>query len=339
MSQVDHKGICPLSRECLNILIAKYCPLFYLSKGDIYKPCSFEYFIENSTLKWSSKCGKIHKVLLEKGVLTEESLVGACICRQDHYDGEYWLDLEASARQGELEFDSVPVYATVKAILRADESKYEALEITYITLFAYNGPYSILGLLDVGAHDGDIEHITVRVDMETEGLIGVWYNAHRNRDGTWVAGPDVERDDECGRLVSYVAKHGHGHYPKAGRYFRHFFLGNDICSRGASWKPKQVVLLPGNNGPDYSGPDEEFRLPICRSRGSLLEDICFLDIDSIVPPTVEDKLPCKWVMFKGRFGTAPAPCQQSWYYQAEPPVSRHPFLRLFLHFWPEKYQV
>jgi len=329
-----------ISRERLNQLIARYCPLFYLSKGDIYRPCSFEYFIGNSTLKWSSKCGKIHKVLLGQGTLTEESLVEACSSKQDldrdYCDGEFWLDLEASARRGEAEFDSVPVYATAKAILTADESNYEALEITYITLFAHNGPYSIFGILNVGAHDGDIEHITVRVDIETEGLVGVWYNAHRNRDGTWVAGPDAERD-ECGRLVSYIAKHGHGHYPREGRYFRHFFLGNDVCSRGASWKPQQVVVLPGNDG--YSGPDEELRLPICRSRGSMLQDICFRDIDSTVLPIVEDRLPCKWSIFKGRFGTAPAPCQQSWYSQAEPPVSRHPFLRLFLHFWPEKYQV
>lgn len=335
------------SRDQLNRLIAKFCPLFYLNEDDIYRPCSFEFFIENSALKWSSKCGQVHKVLLEKGSLTEESLFRACNSRQGqgeyHGDGEYWLDLDASARHGELEVNSVPVYATAKAVLRADETAYEALEITYITLFAHNGPYSILGMLDVGAHDGDIEHLTVRVDIETEGLIGVWYNAHRSRDGTWVAGPDVERDGEHGRLVSYIAKHGHGHYPRAGRYYRHFFLGNDICSRGITWKPEQVVVLSGDSGPDYPGyyssPEEESRLIKCRSRGSLLTNSCFRSTASSALPSIEDRLPCKWAMFKGRYGTAPAPCQQTWYHTAEPPVSRHPFLRLFLHFWPEKYQL
>lgn len=60
-------------------------------------------------------------------------------------------------------------------------------------LYAYNGPYRVGGapFLTTGAHDGDIEHLTVRCHPTTGALVGVWFNAHRSRDGCWVAGPQV----------------------------------------------------------------------------------------------------------------------------------------------------
>lgn len=48
-----------------------------------------------------------------------------------------------------------------------------------------------------------------------------------------------------GSIAAYVAKHGHGVYPSAGRVYRHFCLGNDLCcSGGPVWRPRRVVLLP-----------------------------------------------------------------------------------------------
>lgn len=42
---------------------------------------------------------------------------------------------------------------------------------------------------------------------------GVYCNAHRSQDGCWVDSSQVERTVE-GRLKIYVARHGHGTYPK-----------------------------------------------------------------------------------------------------------------------------
>ena len=58
-------------------------------------------------------------------------------------------------------------------------------------------------------------------------LQGVWYNAHRPRDGTWVPAEKVEL--EAGRPVAYVAKHGHGTYPKV--------IGcSPCCSESCRWQ-------------------------------------------------------------------------------------------------------
>lgn len=48
----------------------------------------------------------------------------------------------------------------------------EAIEIQYLTFYAHNGWYDIgyLGLLKVGAHDGDWEHLTIRISPDTGAL-------------------------------------------------------------------------------------------------------------------------------------------------------------------------
>ena len=63
----------------------------------------------------------------------------------------------------------VPVYAHVKEV-RLLHGELEALEITYITLYAHNGWYALLGYgPHVGAHDGDWEHLTVRLQAPSFG--------------------------------------------------------------------------------------------------------------------------------------------------------------------------
>ena len=76
--------------------------------------------------------------------------------------------------------DRVPLYAHIKEILCAasdpglysealdpsssEGGQVEALEINYLTFYAYNGPYNVGGfrLVQTGDHDGDWEHVTAR---------------------------------------------------------------------------------------------------------------------------------------------------------------------------------
>lgn len=80
------------------------------------------------------------------------------------------LRLDPAARPGPPvgELDSVPVYASVKAVhtWQGEEGSrgegVEALEINYLTFYPYNGPYRVARVAQTGAHDGDWEHLTVR---------------------------------------------------------------------------------------------------------------------------------------------------------------------------------
>lgn len=64
----------------------------------------------------------------------------------------------------QCELDEVPLYVVVKEVLNK-EAHVEAVEINYLTFYAFNGPYTI-GFppfaFEAGAHDGDWEHFTVR---------------------------------------------------------------------------------------------------------------------------------------------------------------------------------
>ena len=55
------------------------------------------------------------------------------------------------------------MYAHPKWIVGGDGS-VEALEVQYLTLYAFNGAYNVGGLpfIQTGAHDGDWEHCTAR---------------------------------------------------------------------------------------------------------------------------------------------------------------------------------
>lgn len=61
----------------------------------------------------------------------------------------------------------------------------------------------------------DWEHTTVRLHASDLSLVGIWYNAHRNLEGEWAAAKDVPRTQD-GRIISYIALHGHGNYPRVG---------------------------------------------------------------------------------------------------------------------------
>jgi hypothetical protein len=350
-----------ISHADLLTLVQRYCPVFYLCQDDVFHPCSFEFFISKCRLVDSRNS----KVLAEYGSL-EPDRFGLDV----ETTGEH-LVLELAvpeARLGQADMDNVPVYAHVKNIARrglgVEDSEIlgEALEITYITMFAHNGPYNIGFGIEVGAHDGDIEHVTVRVDCEDFSLIGVWYNSHRNHDGSWVKADQIETEmvNTDNRLVSYIARHGHGHYPTATITYRHFFLGNDITQKAVRWDPKRVVLLPTYrqhkderkvvlpSTPSRYAVTDTLSISICIcedlylwSRGCLLQGT--LPRDDFIPrlstPAVTHDDPCNWLRFKGLFGTARAPAEQSWFSKAEPPISRRPLLRLFFHFWPETYAI
>ena len=313
--------------------VRRFCPVFYLCDDDAFgHPCSFDFFIQQSKLI----CSECSRVLVDVGDLTPEYLRDA-LCEECGHGEKLSLQLahpEAKFGERACKIDDIPVYAHVKGILDEGGESFEALEITYITLFAHNGPYTVCPfILDVGAHDGDIEHITVRVDPTGSKLMGIWYNAHRNHDGSWVSGSEVETTRE-GRVLSFVAKHGHGHYARDSVFFRHFFLGNDVTKREIRWSPKNVVMLPTFDVDDDGGVVLHHRPP---SKGSslpadgTLHDGCM----EVACPNLIKTDPCHWMQFRGFYGTAPAPQSQTWFHEAEPPLSRHPLLRLFFHFWPE----
>ncbi|KAK9841890.1 hypothetical protein WJX84_003102 [Apatococcus fuscideae] len=278
-------------------------------------PCSTEWFMERSCLEAAVPLPKDQvewEVLIERGQVTIPQLLE----KQEQNPGRALrLTLDPAARCGppQDELHKVPVYANVKEVCRPD-GPVEAIEINYLTFYAHNGTYDVgyMGLFKVGSHDGDWEHCTVRLDGQTGALQGVWYNAHRARDGCWLPAGVADREASTGRPRMYVALHGHGTYPRPASFMRAFFMANDRCSNaGAVWRPETCVILPA--APSAPGSPAPFR--------QVLDG------------------PAEWVWFRGEWGTTLAPISQGWFHTAETPVSRSALLRVLVQAWPETQRI
>ncbi len=297
----------------IEVLLARHAPCFFLpcERVDPYAfPTSFDQLLSIGKVTCAGS-GR----LLRDGASSHED-VGSLL--GDPAVDLIRIELSAPARLGDrtVHIDDVPIYASVKAI----GGDHDAWELTYVTLFPYNGPY----FGGIGAHDGDIEHITVR--LNGAGLAtGVWYNSHRSVDGMWVAAPDIEIDRESGRIASYVAASGHGHYPTSGRWWRHFGLGNDICRRDVRWCPKTVVWIDSHAVHSVPCPGLVGELAGRRA----------VRIDPIAPAHVDASGTRRYLVDK-RFrywGQAAGLAHQSWFRDTgESPRSRSWWMRLFTVF-------
>jgi hypothetical protein len=128
-------------------------------------------------------------------------------------------------------------------------------------------------LVQVGEHEGDWEHVTVRCTKEGQ-LLAVYYGSHRHGDGTWVRAEVVPFETRTGRIVAFVARNGHGTYPAAATYGRIFGLANDVTSAdGPVWAPRRCIAVFRPSGEasspsqQHSAPAAQQALPVFSARG------------------------------------------------------------------------
>ena len=161
-------------------------------------------------------------------------------------------------------------------------------EIQYWFLYAYNGPGTAylkrLGLLgryeaigdyelgQMGIHEGDWEHITVRIDNRTGATVarnGVYMAAHGS--GGWFDAKDAS----CAvkgetRLRVYASKNGHATYPTPERHYNNtvkagvveFRLLNDCESPGRSVDYRDRCEIMGLHGDPALAQAMAFQQPV-----------------------------------------------------------------------------
>ena len=180
----------------LTSLVAAFAPVLRLHPEDIYKPCSAEWFAARSSL-WDDngdggrgKClARLGECSLRLAVEKQRELCGGV----EGAGRRIRLALDPLARGGQ-EFDAlddeVPLY--VRAHLAVPPPPRGAgtscssswaslrprLEISYLALYAYNGPYFPFSETfgpGLGAHDGDLERMTVRLDAETGEVLSFFF--------------------------------------------------------------------------------------------------------------------------------------------------------------------
>jgi hypothetical protein len=224
--------------------ITMFTPKFVFDKDEKYWPCNVETYIKYCSLWRKSSDGKGDTLCIAEGKVTVDDLAKT---GDDKDSGnKYYLNINEKFWGGEREnLDNVPVFTHVR-----DQFGY--IEVIYFIFFAYNGNLDVAGCFKAGAHQADIEHVTMRIDRTTKKLLGVYYSAHATVDGAWVTGKDIKFDDGkdgkdgVSHPLVYVAKNSHAMYSAPGTWARFCCFANDSITvdtehTPTSWIPQVFV--------------------------------------------------------------------------------------------------
>ncbi|KAK9857191.1 hypothetical protein WJX84_004091 [Apatococcus fuscideae] len=327
----------PHTVEDMEKVIAANLPIFYFHPDERFYPCTVEWFLERCNLSIVRKGfgRKVQEVLQSYGGLTPERLRDA----QKLWNSrgrrakrrtflQLFLDPDARAGQPVDMLSQMPIYVHVKEVVDP-QGRRAALEVNYMKFLAYNGFYKLFGIFyagEIGAHDADWEHVTLRLSPDAQKVLGIYYSAHRHRDGVWRSADEMLRGDD-GRPKAFIATNGHGSYPEPGTVPRVFFIFPDETSdQGHVWKSTKCHLITPSG-----------RLPQVMDRGNELNgstyDACGAEGP---PPDVEVvRDPAVWLGYEGRWGSSVvAPQLQEWFERAENPVSRTWLQQVFFPLLP-----
>ena len=243
---VGQKGAIP-SPPNTETLVRQLAPEVRLHSKDSYRPTSTEWYMQRVHMRLHRKLRSDDQVL-NKGQVTPATI--ASQNRRGQSSGgtsrsDFFLQIpndrdEDTTRKGDL--NAAVCYAhTIEGRGYTD--------IQYWFFYAYNGDpvigkSPIKGMKVVG-HEGDFEHITVRVVNGKAAHI--YYAAHEG--GTWHPASRVMNAE--GRPVVYSAHHSHGSFPTAGwSSFDH------TDSSGPVWRTWERVEWVDKTNPtwlNYSG--------------------------------------------------------------------------------------
>lgn len=121
---------------------------------------------------------------------------------------------------------------TAKTYVHARTHGDDELDIQYWFFYPYNGP--LIGGPAGGAHEGDWEHITVRLDASWRRIQKVFFAAH-DAEGRWHAPENIAFSHETHPVV-YSARYGHASYPSAGLQSRGMLPADRTADGGAIWQ-------------------------------------------------------------------------------------------------------
>lgn len=204
----------------------RFAPIVFLSASEKYLPCSVDHYLTNSAL------------MNRSGVVIPRGDVKATDLPTQPEASDWSLDCAQEAWRGAdaNTLADIPFYARVIE----GEQTYE---IAYIFFYAYNGAFNVFNIskLEAGAHQADLEHVSVFVSKSTMEVEKVYYSAHGANEGEWVMRPDLVMED--GRVVVYSARGSHATYPSSGTIWRCVGAINDHTDKGLAWNPKKTILV------------------------------------------------------------------------------------------------
>jgi len=220
----------PLTEEQIEAVIARHAPIVRFHPGERYLMSSVEYFLEHATLHGEDGQEIPHPSMADLPI-------------GDAGPDAYWFTVEEAGLPGDMA--SAKAYVHVHA-----DDDHAFTDLQFWLFYPYNGPGTAhindlafdtivrsgnVDLAPMGEHYGDWECCILRVDNESQTLLGVYLTQHAG--GAWLTPDQFEHQDE--QIIIYSSKNGHALYPSvSSNYTEHhkysafvagieFFLRND----------------------------------------------------------------------------------------------------------------
>lgn len=307
----------PLTREELDMVIKKYAPLIHYYKGEFgeekYLPCSVEWLLSRCGL-WDVNNGRWQ---IAPGALWDDETrdIARSVPVANSPDDERFCvrippENADVIRAGNIK--EARIYANAKFLPSKD-----CTDVQYHFCFGYNGPGTFMlrtelhdndeiDLAPMGEHEGDWEHITVRVDNCSKAIRKIYFSQHDS--GEWVKAEATNEAEPFERTASgqpliYASRNGHASYPHAGPNFTsedeaeelgvllyHIGLRNDTSAGGLILDgSKCTKLISARFIDDQLLKPKEPAWLTFPYRWGLIEDVSVKEtVDNILPQIVAE---------------------------------------------------
>jgi len=217
-------------------------PIVHFHPKETIWPCSFDDYMDNCFLR-NRVTGEVLERKVNSAVLKQYN--------RDPLDRQVCLDCDPSFwTQRPKDLNQVPIYCRVDS----SDSIYHWLQ--YWMIYPYNGALSIgcftrpdccpsnKAIAKAGAHQADVEHLSMYVEKSTNRIAKVYLSAHGDADGQWFNEQELLLQNGGRTLNVYSAYQSHAVYDHPGCIPRVFGCANDFTSdEGVAWESEQVILL------------------------------------------------------------------------------------------------
>lgn len=239
----------------INELVRRYAPVFVFHEDEQYFPSSVEYYLDQVEYVAVTQDDNGKRTESNYGVLASKSLPTGNESQYDYlqypdsikaplFGGEHG-DAFAKFAAGDLASAKCYVHVVFNVGTMGDDPQpqYNLVDIQYFLFYPFNGTatgnipklniHKSLG--GYGDHEGDWEHVTVRLYRQSKQYIfaGMFMSEHSS--GTWLHSHEIEMTN--GRPTVYVSHFGHACWPSVGAFptpGAHGFLVNLTSAKKAA---------------------------------------------------------------------------------------------------------
>lgn len=239
--------------EKWNPLIKKYAPIFYLASQELYLPIAVEEYCTGLQTKVVDSTNGA--TIIPAGFVTMEEIYQ--LYKQAESVGgslPYYFDNEPAVKFG----SNPALYTDPNKTLRTPAyvvvyENDDALYIQFLLFFGFNGPYMVRQTDTelFNPHEADLEHFTIELNKKTHEPQRFYFSSHGRSEGMWLPANHPDVGYEGTHPIAYIARSGHGTYPRAGIYVRIFGFANDHTNAGTRWEP-MLKRIYSNTDPRFN---------------------------------------------------------------------------------------